>query len=127
MGNFLPKEERPYFGKGQIVGLPGLVVSYVLAWYCYVLTASNDTACSAELVKCVPWYKPTTTQWFGLLVTTVIATLAFLTFWLNVQGSPNNLIVDKEVHLPAGQRRQVSAGHTSSRFGIGSHLRRIKK
>ena len=123
MGNLLPKEERPHFGKGQLLGLPGLVLSYVLAWYCYVLTASNDTACSAELAskaKCVAWYKPTTTQWFGLVVTTVVATLAFLTFWLNVQGSPANLV--KEVH----QRRQVSAGHTSSRFGIGSHLRRMK-
>jgi len=87
-------EKRPYFGKGQVLGLTGLVLSYVIAWYCYVLTASNDSACSIDLAskaKCVRWYKPTKTQWFGLLVTIVIAILSFLTFWLNVQGAPDNL------------------------------------
>jgi hypothetical protein len=117
MGNILPKGDRPRFGKGQAIGLPGLVLSYVISWYCYVLTASNDSVtCPADSSgggKCTPWYKPTVSQWFGLLVTSVIATLAFLTFFLNVQGSPTNL-----------EENQKPQATPYSKLGIGAHLKR---
>ena len=75
----------PYFGIGQTLGLILLLISYALGWYGYVLIASNSTSNPKK------YWIPTPPQWFGLLVTTIIAALAFLTYWLSVQGSPTNL------------------------------------
>ena len=85
--------KRPYFGFGQTLGLMLLLISYAIGWYSYVLIASNYSSDPTS------FWKPTAPQWFGLLVTSLIAALAFLTYWLSVQGSPTNL----ENNLEGGQ------------------------
>ena len=91
---------KPYFGRGQTLGLIGLLVSYSIGWYSYVLIASNDS------IDPGTYFKPTPPQWFGLLVTGIIAALAFLTYWLSVHGSPTNL----EQNLEGGNKIDLAIG-----------------
>tara|TARA_X000000950_G_scaffold53089_3_gene62881 strand:- start:6950 stop:7237 length:288 start_codon:yes stop_codon:yes gene_type:complete len=75
--------EIPEVKLSQGLGLGGLLISYSLSWYSFVLITAN----SDKEANNYGFVRPTTAQWIGIVPALVMATLAFFNFLFVVRGS----------------------------------------